>query len=380
MTFRTDGVTSGGKGILCRLFRSCGRETMKCCGVVCFAVSVLLSLMMAGCVETPVRPARRLILPEIEAPAETQARRAAEFRELTGGVRVRGIGIYPAGMRGNGIPATEILDRIEALGFNRIYCHLSSEKQLDEFLRDLIVAASGRNIPVEIVLNQRDFYRRATGNKLVRLFRPSYPRLDEAAKLVSEFNSLLPEGVRLAGLTVISEPHLFTAVNPDIPPDSLYYWSEDSFGPDLDNALLMREALDMLGRVAAENPELPLTSGMADFYHELAESGKLPLGKISDFCAISPRVMLLDYGNKPSAAATAVENELAALPGGCSALVGINLAGHTSVDAGALRRRDWRDLMRGMKYLLGRFGRHAGFEGFVLAPLSALEFIRMERE
>ena len=146
------------------------------------------------------------------------------------------------------------------------------------------------------------------------------------------------------------------------------------------NLALIRETLDMLRRIAEENPRLPVTAGMADFYHELAESGKLPIGRIGDFCAAAPRVMMLDYGNKPSAAATAVENELAAMPRGSSALVGINLAGHTSVDAGALRRRDWNDLMRGMKYLLGRFGRHPGFDGFVLAPLSALEFIRMERD
>ena len=350
---------------------------MKGCEVL-VAMSALL--MFASCVETPVRPARQLMLPELEAPAETQKKRAEDFRKLTEKVRIRGIGIYPAGIRQEEIPVSEVLDRSGALGFNRIYCYLSSEKQLDDFLRDLVVEASKRGLPVEAVLNQCDFYRRATGNKLVRLFRPSYPRLDEAAKLVSDFNSGLPEGAKLAGLTIISEPHMFTATNPDIPPDSLYRWSEDAFGPNLDNAMLMRDTLDMLKRIAAENPELPLTAAMADFYHELAVSGKLPVGKIGDFCAVSQRVMLLDYGNKPSAAATAVENELAAMPRNSSALVGIYLAGHTSVDAGALRRRDWNDLMRGMKYMLGRFGKHSGFDGFVLAPLSALEFIRMERD
>lgn len=354
-----------------------GREAMKC--FLSGLVSAVL-LLAAGCVSTPIRPARRLILPELEASRELQSRRAAEFRELTRGVKIRGIGVFPAGVRGDEISVDELLNRITALGFNRIYCYISSEDQLDDFFRDLVVAASRRNIPVEAVLNQRDFYRRATGNKLVRLFRPAYPRLNEAAARVSEFGSRLPNGAKLAGLTVISEPHRFTATNPDIPPDTLYRWSDTTFGPGLDNAKLMEQTLEMLRRIAAENPGLPLTSGVADFYHELATSGKLPLGKVGDFCAISPRVMLLDYGNKPSAAAAVVENELAALPRGGSALVGINLAGHTSVDAGALRRRDWSDLMRGLKYLVGRFRKHSGFDGFVLAPFSALEFMRMERE
>ena len=347
-------------------------------GEVLVAISALL--LIAGCVETPVRHARQLMLPELEAPAEVQKKRTEEFRKLTEKVKIRGIGIYPAGIRREEIPVKEVLDRAAALGFNRVYCYLSSETQLDDFLRELVIEASKRGLPVEAALNQCDFYRRATGNKLVRLFRPSYPRLDEAAKLVSDFNSGLTEGAKLAGLTVISEPHMFTATNPDIPPDAIYRWSEDAFGPDLDNAMLMRNTLAMLKRIATENPELPLTAAMADFYHELAVSGKLPVGKIGDFCAVSKRVMLLDYGNKPSAAATAVENELAAMPPKSSALVGIYLAGHTSVDAGALRRRDWNDLMRSMKYLLERFGRHSGFDGFVMAPLSALEFIRIERD
>ena len=75
-----------------------------------------------------------------------------------------------------------------------------------------------------------------------------------------------------------------------------------------------------------------------------------------------------------------VGNELAAIPKGCGAIVGINLAEHTSVDTGALRRRDWNDLMRAMRYILNDFGKHPSFEGFLIAPFSALEFLRMERD
>lgn len=338
------------------------------------------AMLAAGCVSTPVRPARQLMMPVLCASEETQARRAADFKQLTARVKIRGVGIYPAELQSNEISTDQLLDRVETLGFNRLYLYLSSEIQLDDNLRDVISAAARRGIPCEVVLNQRDFYRRATGNKLVRLLRPEYPTLAEAAKLVSKFNSSLPDDAKLAGLAVISEPHLFTATNPDLPPDSLYYWSDESFGPGLDNAMLMQESLDTLRTIATENTELPLTCGASDFYHELATSGKLPCGSIKDYCAISPRVMLIDSGNKPSAAAQVVENELAVLPPEGIVLVGINLAGHTSVDAGALRRRDWNDLMRGLKYLLGRFEAHRSFDGFVLAPLAALEFIRMEQE
>ena len=343
-----------------------------------FAAVAAALLLASGCVSTPERYAVPVMVPELMAPKEVQTARAKDFRELTAGVKVRGIGLYPQAY--HAVPPEELLDRISDLGFNRIYCYISSEKQLDDAFRDFIARAAKRNIPVEAVLNQRDFYCRATGNKIIRFFRPSYIRLDEAAEELCNYNNDLPDEEKIAGITVITEPHLFTPTNPDTPPDSLYYWSEDTYGPDLDNAMLMKQSLDMLKMAAGKASGLPLTVGMADFYHELAVEGKLPLGKVSDFCAISPRILLLDSGNKPSQAAAVVENELAALPPRCTVMIGINLAGHTSVDSGSLRRRDWNDFMRGMKYLLGRFQKHRTFEGFVIAPFSALGFIHAERD
>ena len=86
---------------------------MKFCAKIAGGLALLL---VFGCVETPVRPARRLMLPELEAPAETQKKRAAEFRELTKNIRIRGIGIFPAAIRDEAVPVAEILDRAEALG------------------------------------------------------------------------------------------------------------------------------------------------------------------------------------------------------------------------------------------------------------------------
>ena len=61
-------------------------------------------------------------------------------------------------------------------------------------------------------------------------------------------------------------------------------------------------------------------------------------------------------------------------------LAGVTLAEHTSRERGALRRRDWNDFMRAMRYLLGGFEKHPAFEGFLIAPFASLEFVRMERD
>ena len=347
---------------------------------ICGALAALC-LGMAGCgVSTPERPARQFILPELEASGEVQNRRAAEFRSLTSGIRIRGVGVFLTEVRREHIPADQLLDRITALGFNRVYCYVSSETQLDDFFRKFIAAARKRGLAVEAVLNQRDFYFRSTGNRIIRWFRPNYLRLDDAAEALARFDAGSSDGEKLAGVTVIIEPHIFTATNPDIPPDAIYYWSDKTFGSDLDNAMLMRASFERLRQSKARSGHLTFTCAAADFYHELAAEGKIPLGKVSDFTAISPRVLLLDSGNKPSEAAKVVENELAAIPAGKTAVIGINLAGHTSVDSGSLRRRDWNDLMRAMRYLLRNFRKHQAFEGFLIAPFSMLEFVRMERD
>lgn len=348
-----------------------------------YMVLVILAALCLGgfgCVSTPERPAPQLILPELQAPRAVQQRRAAEFRRLTAKVKIRGVGVYLYGIRKMGVPLNEFFDRIAALGFNRIYCYVSSETQLDGYFEDFIIMAVNRGLPVEVVLNQRDFYFRSTGNRIVRWFRPNYLRIDDAVGVLARFDRSLSSKGKLAGVTVVIEPHLFTATNSDTPPDSLYYWSDKTFGSNLDNAMLMRESLELLRQSKQKAGQLPLTCAAADFYHELAVEGKLPVGKITDFCAISKRVLLIDSGNKPSEAAKVVENELAAIPRGCTALVGVNLAEHTSVEKGALRRRDWNDFLRATRHMLGRFEKHPAFEGFVIAPFAALEFVRMERD
>ena len=339
-----------------------------------------LALLAGGCVATPERTAQPLILPVLEAPKELQAERAAAFRQLTSNIRLRGVGVHLYWMRRSEVPHEEVMNRIQSLGFNRIYCYLSTEQQLDDKFREFIVEANRRSIPVEVVLNQRDFYFRRTGNNVIRLFRPNYLRIDDAAEAVAKFDAKSGDDAKLAGITAIIEPHLFVMTNPDTPPDAIYSWSDKTFGDGLDNAMLMRETLERLRQIRDRAPSLPLTCAAADFYHELAVEGKLPVGKVSDYCAIAPRLLLVDSGNKPTVAADMVENELAAMPENSVAMVGINLAGHTSVDSGELRRRDWNDLMRAMRYLLGRFEKHPQFEGFILAPLASLEFVRMERD
>ena len=61
---------------------------------------------------------------------------------------------------------------VKLLGFNRVYCYISSETELGDELKDLLLNASSANIPVELVIRQGDFRHRLRGNALVRMLLP----------------------------------------------------------------------------------------------------------------------------------------------------------------------------------------------------------------
>ena len=102
---------------------------------------------------------------------------------------------------------------VRQLGFNRLYCYISSETELDDELRGLIGSASKEKIPVELMVRQGDFRHRFRGNALVRSFLPQFRKLPDLAAEIVEFNGTLPPQARLAGVTVRFEPHLFTRAN-----------------------------------------------------------------------------------------------------------------------------------------------------------------------
>ena len=57
----------------------------------------------------------------------------------------------------------------------------------------------------------------------------------------------------------------------------------------------------------------------------------------------------------------------------------IPVAGHTSVNSGALRRRDWNDFCRAIEYAGKQFKAYPACAGIVVSPLAVIEFLRQEK-
>ncbi|MBE6364263.1 MAG: hypothetical protein E7053_00765 [Lentisphaerae bacterium] len=343
-----------------------------------FFAAGIISVLFCGCGHTPVRENLPAATPPYTADAETVAARSAGFKNIIAPAEIRGIGLFPASFAGR-YANEDILDVVEALGFNRIYCQLTSEQELDDTLTAFLTAASQRNIPVEIVLSQQDFYHRYRGNRLIRNLFIQYPDLAEAVSDVVEYNLELPENIRIAGVTVILTPHLFNGDNTERIRGSLYRWDEKRYGTGCDNDMLMRQSLEYLRQIS-EIPFLPpLTVAIADFYHEKAQSGELSCGKISDFARYASRVIVISSANLPSRVPENSRQELADAGNGAKVIIAVPLATHTALDSGSLRRRNWQDFQRAIDFLIKRAAPHPAFQGIVISPLAVVEYLRQER-
>ena len=337
-------------------------------------------LLLAGCGHTPPREVIPAALPPHPAENQVTAERSRQLRETLAPCRIRGAAVFPAAVfRSETFSDAAVVKAIRQSGVNRLYCHLSSEQELNSRLEKFLAAAAEAEMPVEIVISQIDYYRRYQANQLLRWALIQFPDLAAAAEKVVKFNSGLPEKHRLAGIVVHIAPHIYDGRNARRMYSHLYRWQESRYGAGGDNDMLMREAFDQLRRIAAL-PELPpLTVAFPDFYHEQARAGKLSCGTVKDFAAIAPRLAVVSTANLPSAMAKNVADELADAPAGVRIISVVPLAHHTSVGVDRLRRRDWNDFIRAVKALIAASGADDNFAGVILSPFAVVEYLRLEK-
>ncbi len=346
-----------------------------------FGVAPLLALLFAAGCASSVPPVKVCSDP---TPEELRiAARSAELAELLRPLPIRSTMLKLPASPLAPEEATRMLRALQACGFNRLAVTVDrlsafEEPDEDDALLVLLNAAAECEVPVELVLRQKDFVRQFRGNAFLRLFRSETANLPEAARLAAKFIADQEEAVRPVGVTVVVEPHLFTAGAPGRPQGELFAWSEKSYGTGFDNDHLMATALGELSESVEALSPLPVTAGIADFYQEKAAAGELSCGSVEDFLKITPRIVVYNSGNKPSELLKTVENELAAATEEDSVLVAVTIAPHTAITSGALRRRDWRDLTRAVNYAIEKWQACPAFGGMALGPFPLIELLLAE--
>ena len=334
--------------------------------------------LLGGCGHTPLREIHPAALPPHPAEDAVTHARAKQLSQVLSPLKIRGAVIFPAAVFGR-FETDTVLNALQQCNFNRIYCHITSERELNETLQNFIIAAKARGFAVEIVISQQDFYRQYQINQVIRPLMVQYPTLTDAAMLVAKFNLELPETSRLDGITVHITPHLYNGSNVRRMYGSIYCWSEQRYGAGEDNDMLMRKIFADLKTIAAIENLPRLTVAMADFLHDRAQKGDLTVGTVKDLCTITPQIAMVNSANLPSQLVGNVSAELAAAPEKCQLLAVIPLATHTSINSDRLRRRNWNDFIRAVDNLIATAGKSPAFGGVILSPFSVVEYLRLEK-
>ncbi|GEM_PF-1317296 len=347
-----------------------------------FSLVALGALMLGGCaVKNPEKVVTPLTLPDPAAPIAVQEERVDQFRDLTRNYPMCGVWLY-IGAYDKVVSRETVLDYVEDFRFNHIYCLITSETELDEDLEKLLIAAQRRNLPVDIVMDIFSFYPRKSGNRFLRSMRDTSPGIQEMVNRILELRQNNDAYRNLAGITIVCNVDFFNRNNVDLPADLLFVWDEDTFGPGLDNDLMMREVLKRIHDLPAFPDGLKLTLAVPDIFNEYVREGKLSCGAIGDFASTrvpQPDIIIISRGNKPTEIVKRVEDELEdprLRPGSVSVMQAI--ANHTSVGDGQTRRRDWADLIHVSKYLQEKCVGKRNFGGLILGPLVIVKILQME--
>ena len=234
-------------------------------------------LLLAGCASREIKT--RYFDSSRKADSETMRKRAEEFRTATVSLALSGVALHPELMTvDDDADPDALVARLRGFGFNHVYYHIPLKSDLDGRLENFLAAAGRARLPVDLVIRQDAYFRVFRGGSLVRPLIPEKTTLPEMAEKIVDFNDGLPETDRIAGLTVVVAPHEFTTANVNRPKHLMYAWSPKTFGPGLDNDMLMKYTFNQLREIAVLLGDLPLTVGVPDFYHQLAAEGKISVG------------------------------------------------------------------------------------------------------
>lgn len=349
---------------------------------IIFSFVALLALAGSGCaVKNPERVVTPLTLPDRTASDKVQAERAGQLRAVMRDFPTRGVWLY-IGAYDKVLSRETVLDYIQDFHFNHIYCVITSESEVDEDLEALLQAAARRNLKVDIVMDIFSFFPRKSGNRILRFLRKKTPAVPDMIERLVKLHKENPAYRNLAGITVVCNIHRFNRDNIDHPADGLFLWSEHTFGPGLDNDMMMKAVLRGIHELPPLPDDMKLTLAVPDFFNEYVKEEKLTCGSISDFASTrvpQPDIIIISHGNKATDAVKRISDELAdprIRPESVSVLLAI--ANHTSVGNDMMRRRNWQDMINFSGYLTKQCGKQRNFGGIVIGPFALVKILQLE--
>ena len=337
-----------------------------------FALFLVCGCSSTESVKVPVKAAKES--PQLEQRADALKKKISHFA-------VRGIVLDTNSIRYRNMEQT--VERLRKMGFNRVLFGLQEgDLAYGSDATEFFGLCRRAGIDVYGLLRQTDAVYKPSNNLFMRKFFDEKVTLAGVTAGFAKQNRFLSEEKRLKGFVLSMTPHLFNSSDPARPSGCPYSWGDSRFGTGLDNESLICFSIREVEEAVRAAAPLPVMVQIPDSYYGFVNAGKLPKGLLDRFALSGEKkreLILLNSGNKPSELFKRVESGLKEVPGEIPLLTAVNLAPHTAVVKGELRRRDWNDMVRSISYAVTKYRGHRKMTGLILGPFDRLELLLEEK-
>ncbi|MFA6104834.1 MAG: hypothetical protein WCV67_20570 [Victivallaceae bacterium] len=246
------------------------------------------------------------------------------------------------------------------------------------------------------LLKQADFTKKLHGivNELRRrgircspviedepLYQPNHSRNGTAAieKVVGEiksFNRRASDQQEFTGITPVISPHRVSSSNINIKNGMIYSWSENTYGKNGENDMIMKQSLNILEDIKKEAAPLPLSIIIEHYYHGRAVKGDLSCGTINDFLKYGDHVILTSYAKYSNEIKGLVLNQLKDCNKADSVVLCLRTArtiyGDDS-ESVSFTRKKWKQFISDLSALVQTTSKYKSFHGIAFREFEGLE-------
>jgi hypothetical protein len=193
---------------------------------------------------------------------------------------------------------------------------------------------------------------------------------------VNSFNRWISSKREFTGIAPVISPHYIASSNSRIKHGLIYSWSENTYGRNGENDMIMKQSFEILRDIKEAADPLPLSIIIENYYHDRAMKGELSLGNINDFLQFGDKVILTSYAK--------YSNEIKELAAGelkdCKKAESIVLCLRTSrtiygedSESVSFTRKKWKQFIGDLDKLVRNSSKFKSFRGIAFREYDGLE-------
>ncbi|MEI8245671.1 MAG: hypothetical protein WCI51_07570 [Lentisphaerota bacterium] len=264
-------------------------------------------------------------------------------------------------------------DRLSLLGVTDAYfdfdLNLLKKSDFTKSLHKIVTELRKRNIRCSPVIGDEPLYK--PNHK-----SDGIAAIDNAIGEIKSFNRWISAKKEFTGIAPVINPHRVNYGNINIKSGMLYSWSENTFGKNGENDMIMKHAFDILQDIKKEAEPLPLSVIIDHSYHNRAVKGDLSCGDINDFLKYGDHVILTSYAKYSNEIKALVMNVLKDCKQPDSVVLCVRTARTIYGDDAetvSFTRKKWKQFINDLNALVQGTSKYKSFRGIAFREFEGLE-------